>query len=51
MNIDIKRWDNGRIIIPAGKYASLKEAVEKELEFSCLQHFNCVRRLFSIKSR
>ena len=32
MNIGIKRWDNGRIIIPAGKYASLKEAVEKEVD-------------------
>jgi len=29
-NPEIKRWDNGDIIIPAGKYASLKEAVEKE---------------------
>ena len=29
-NLEIKRWDNGKVIIPAGKYASLKEAVEKE---------------------
>jgi hypothetical protein len=29
-NPEVKRWDNGNVIIPAGKYASLKEAVEKE---------------------
>ena len=29
-NPEIKRWDNSQVIIPAGKYASLKEAVEKE---------------------
>jgi len=31
-NPEIKRWDNEQVIIPAGKYASLKEAVEKEYE-------------------
>ena len=29
-NPEIKRWANGQVIIPAGKYTSLKEAVEKE---------------------
>ena len=29
-NPEVKRWDNGQVIIPAGKYSSLKEAVEKE---------------------
>ena len=29
-NPEIKRWDNGQVIIPAGKYTSIKEAVEKE---------------------
>jgi len=29
-NPEVKRWDNDQIIIPAGKYTSLKEAVEKE---------------------
>jgi len=29
-NLEIKNWDNSNIIIPAGKYTSLKEAVEKE---------------------
>ena len=29
-NPEVKRWDNGQVIIPAGKYSSLREAVEKE---------------------
>ena len=29
-NPEVKRWDNGQVIISAGKYSSLKEAVEKE---------------------
>jgi len=29
-NPEIRNWYNGNIIVPAGKYASLKEAVEKE---------------------
>ena len=29
-NPEIKNWENGNVIIPAGKYTSLKEAVEKE---------------------
>jgi len=29
-NPEIKRWDTDAVIIPAGKYASIKEAVEKE---------------------
>jgi len=29
-NPEVKRWDNKQVIIPAGKYSSLKEAVEKE---------------------
>ena len=29
-NPEVKNWYNGNVIIPAGKYTSLKEAVEKE---------------------
>jgi len=29
-NPEVRKWDNGQVIIPAGKYSSLKEAVEKE---------------------
>ena len=29
-NPEVRRWDNEQVIIPAGKYSSLKEAVEKE---------------------
>lgn len=29
-NPEIKRWDTGQVIIPAGKYVSIREAVEKE---------------------
>jgi hypothetical protein len=29
-NPEVRNWYNGNVIIPAGKYSSLKEAVEKE---------------------